>query len=247
MKPMELSDRKICGRRAALELKEGDLVNLGIGMPEAVAGVASEEGFASKISLTIEAGSFGGVPASGLAITASANVEAIIAHADMFIFYDGGGIDLSVLGAAEIDKQGNVNVSKFAGRTVGPGGFVNITQSTQNIVFVGTFMAGKVKQEIKDGRINIIEDAKKSKFVDKVEQITFSGEYANDTGKNILYVTERAVFKLVPGGVELIEIAPGVDLEKDILAKMAFKPFISKDLKQMDPRIFADAPMNLNI
>jgi propionate CoA-transferase len=247
MKATELSDRKICGRRAALELKEGDLVNLGIGMPEVVAAVASEEGFASKISLTIEAGSFGGVPASGLAITASANVEAIIAHADMFIFYDGGGIDLSVLGAAEIDKQGNVNVSKFAGRTVGPGGFVNITQSTQNIVFVGTFMAGKVKQEIKDGKVNIIEDAKVSKFVDKVEQITFSGEYANDTGKNILYVTERAVFKLVPGGVELIEIAPGVDLEKDILAKMAFKPLISKQLKTMDPRIFADGVMNLEI
>lgn len=241
----ELSERKICGRRAAMELSEGDIVNLGIGMPEAVSAVAAEEGVSSKISLTVEAGSFGGVPAGGLAITASANVEAIIAHADMFVFYDGGGINLSVLGAAEIDKHGNVNVSKFAGRTVGPGGFVNITQSTQNVVFVGTFMAGKTELEIKDGKLNIISDGKASKFVDKVEQITFSGEYANDTGKNILYVTERAVFKLTPAGLELIEIAPGVDLEKDVLSKMAFKPIVSKQLKTMDPRIFTDSPMNL--
>jgi propionate CoA-transferase len=245
--PMELSERKICGRRAALELKDGAVVNLGIGMPEAVAAVAAEEGVSSNITLTIEAGSFGGVPQGGLAITASTNVESIISHADMFIFYDGGGIDLSVLGAAEIDKKGNVNVSKFAGRTVGPGGFVNITQSTQKIVFVGTFMAGKTKLEIKDGKLNIIEDGNASKFVDKVEQITFSGEYANDTGKDILYVTERAVFKLTPGGVELIEIAPGVDLEKDILSKMAFKPLVSKQLKKMDPRIFTDAAMKLKI
>jgi len=245
--PAELSERKICGRRAAFELKEGDVVNLGIGMPEAVAAVAAEEGLSSKISLTIEAGSFGGVPESGLAITASANVESIISHADMFIFYDGGGIDLAVLGAAEIDKQGNVNVSKFDGRAVGPGGFVNITQSTQKIIFVCSFMTGKTKLEIKSGQLSIIEEGKASKFVDKVEQITFSGEYANDTGKEILYVTERAVFRLTPGGVELIEIAPGVDLEKDVLSRMAFQPLVSKQLKTMDPRIFIDARMELTI
>lgn len=243
---MKLSERKICGRRAAMELTEGALVNLGIGMPEAVAAVAAEEGISSDMTLTVEAGSFGGIPESGLAITASTNVEAIISHADMFVFYDGGGIDISVLGAAEIDKQGNVNVSKFAGRTVGPGGFVNITHATQNIVFLGTFMAGKTKTEIKDGKLNIIEDGNKSKFVDKVEQITFSGEYASETGKNILYVTERAVFKLTNAGLELIEIAPGVDLEKDILSKMAFKPIVSKELKTMDQRIFTDAVMGLN-
>ncbi|MEN6623570.1 MAG: 3-oxoacid CoA-transferase, partial [Smithella sp.] len=161
-------------------------------------------------------------------------------------FYDGGGIDLSVLGAAEIDKQGNVNVSKFNGRTVGPGGFVNISQSTQKIIFICTFMTGKTTLEIKGGKLNIIEDGDVSKFVDKVEQITFSGEYANDTGKDILYVTERAVFKLTPGGLELIEIAPGVDLEKDILSKMAFKPLVSSELKKMDSRIFNDARMNLS-
>lgn len=245
--PSEMSERKVCGRRAAFELKEGAVVNLGIGMPEAVAAVAAEEGLSSKITLTIESGSFGGVPQSGLAITASTNVESIISHADMFIFYDGGGVDLSVLGAAEIDKQGNVNVSKFNGRAVGPGGFVNITQSTQKIVFIGSFMPGKTRLEIKDGKLNIIEDGDASKFVDKVEQITFSGEYANDTGKDILYVTERAVFRLTPKGVELIEIAPGVDLEKDILSKMAFQPLVSSNLKKMDPRIFIDAKMNLTI
>ena len=243
--PAKLSERKICGRRAALELKAGYVVNLGIGMPEAVAAVAAEEGLSSKIILTIEAGSFGGVPESGLAITASTNVESIISHADMFIFYDGGGIDLAVLGAAEIDKQGNVNVSKFDGRTVGPGGFVNITQSTHKIVFVCSFMAGKTMLEIKNGQLGIIEEGKASKFVEKVEQITFSGEYANDTGKEVLYVTERAVFRLTPDGVELIEIAPGVDLEKDVLSRMAFQPLISKQLKKMDPRIFTDDRMKL--
>lgn len=245
--PMELSERKITGRRAAFELKSGDVVNLGIGMPEAVSAVAAEEGVSSEISLTVEAGSFGGIPQGGLAITASTNVEAIIAHADMFVFYDGGGIDLSVLGAAEIDRHGNVNVSKFAGRTVGPGGFVNITQSTQKVVFVGTFIAGKCQQEIKDGKLHIIEDGEASKFVDHVEQITFSGEYANDVGKEILYVTERAVFKLTPSGLELIEIAPGVDMEKHILSKMSFKPIISKELKTMDERIFRDEVMGLTI
>jgi propionate CoA-transferase len=247
MPPMPLSERKICGRRAAFELREGNLVNLGIGMPEAMAGVAAEEGVSPMISLGIEVGTFGGVPAGGLGIGASTNVEAILGHAECFDIYDGGGIDLTVLGAAEIDKFGNVNVSKFAGRTVGPGGFVNITQSTSKIVFVGTFMAGKVGMEIKNGALNITDDGKASKFVQKVEQITFSGEYANDTNKDVLYVTERAVFKLTPLGVELIEIAPGIDLEKHILSKMAFTPIISKNLKTMDARIFRDAPMNLKI
>lgn len=247
MPPMPLSDRKICGRRAALELREDDLVNLGIGMPEAVAAVAAEEGISPMISLGIEVGTIGGVPASGLGIGASTNVEAILSHADCFDIYDGGGIGITVLGAAEIDKFGNVNVSKFAGRTVGPGGFVNITQSTSKIVFVGTFMAGKVGMEIKDGKLDITSDGKASKFVEKVEQITFSGEYANDTKKDVLYVTERAVFKLTPQGVELIEIAPGIDLDKHVLSKMAFTPIVSKNLKTMDSRIFKDAVMGIQV
>lgn len=247
MPPIQMSDRKICARRAAFECREGDLVNLGIGMPEAVSAVAAEEGVSRKISLTVEAGTFGGVPASGLAITASTNADAIISHADTFDLYDGGGIDLAVLGAAEIDVQGNVNVSKFGGRIVGPGGFVNITQSTSRIVFVGSFMVGKASLVAADGRLTIIEDGTVSKFVNMVEQITFSGEYANDTGKDVLYVTERAVFRLVPGGLELIEAAPGVDLEKDILSKMAFRPILSKQLKAMDPRIFSEAVMHLEL
>ena len=152
-----------------------------------------------------------------------------------------------MLGAAEIDKKGNVNVSKFAGRTVGPGGFVNITTATHKIVFISTFMAGSVKLDVKDGRLTILNDGTRSKFVDQVEQITFSGEYGNDTGKDVLYVTERAVFRLVPAGLELIEVAPGVDLEKVILSKMAFKPIVSKQLETMDPRIFTDAVMKLQL
>lgn len=247
MAPIPLSDRKICGRRAAFELQVGNLVNLGIGMPEAVAAVAAEEGISSEISLGIEVGTFGGVPASGLGIGASANVDAILSHADCFDIYDGGGIDVTFLGAAEIDQFGNVNVSKFAGRTVGPGGFVNITQSTAKIVFMGTFMAGKVGVEFGNGKMRIIEDGVRSKFVEKVEQITFSGEYANDTRKDVLYVTERAVFRLTPKGVELIEIAPGLDLEKDVLSKMAFAPIISATLKTMDARIFTDTSMSLQL
>jgi propionate CoA-transferase len=247
VRPMKLCDRKIIGRRAALELRSGDVVNLGIGMPEAVAAVAAEEGISSAISLTMEAGSFGGVPQGGLAITAAANVEAIISHADMFIFYDGGGLDLAVLGAAQIDRKGNVNVSKFAGRTVGPGGFVNITQSARNIVFASAFAVGECKEEIKEGKIKIIEDGKTSRFVEEVEQVTLSGEYANESNKNVLYVTDRAVFKLTAAGLELIEIAPGVNLAEHIFCKMAFKPLVAKNLKTMDMRIFREQTMGLKI
>jgi propionate CoA-transferase len=245
--PEPLTPRKVIGRRAAFELKPNMLVNLGIGIPDSVAGVAGEEGIAGSLTMSIESGILGGVPLPGTGIGGSTNPVAMYKHPDIFDIYDGGGIDLSCLGAAQIDFKGNVNVSKFAGRVVGPGGFVNISQNAKKVCFCGTFTAGKAEYAIKDGVLHILKDAEGIKFVNKVEQITFSGEYAAENGQPVLFITERAVFQLTPEGLTLIEIAPGVDLEKHVLAKMEFKPLIARDLKTMDPRIFKDAPMGLSI
>ena len=245
--PEPLTPRKVIGRRAAFELKPNMLVNLGIGIPDSVAGVAGEEGIAGSLTLSIESGILGGVPLPSIGIGGSTNPVSMYKHPDIFDIYDGGGIDLSCLGAAQIDPKGNVNVSKFAGRVVGPGGFVNISQNAKKVCFCGTFTAGKAEYAIKDGKLNILSDAGGIKFINKVEQITFSGEYAAETKQPVLFITERAVFRLTAEGLELIEIAPGVDLEKHILAKMEFKPIIAKDLQQMDARIFKDAPMGLKI
>lgn len=194
VKPAKLDQRKVCGRRAAYLLKKGDHMNLGIGMPESVSAVAAEEGFSGEITLSVECGIYGGVPMGGLQICSAHNPDCIISHVSTFDIYDGGGIDVAVLGAAEVDEKG-----------------------------------------------------KNIKFKKNVEQISFSGEYAAETGKNILYITERAVFKLVKGGIELIEIAPGVDLQKDILEQMEFKPLISEHLKEMDACLFTDEPMGMKL
>ncbi|KOA18261.1 acetate CoA-transferase YdiF [Clostridium homopropionicum DSM 5847] len=246
VEPMELGNRKVCGRRGAIELKKGSLVNLGIGVPEAVAAVAGEEGISGDITLSIESGVLGGVPTGGLGIGGTVNPEAIIKQPDIFDIYDGGGLDVSFLGAAEIDEKGNVNVSKFGGRVIGPGGFINISQNAKKVCFTGTFTAGKLVTKIEDGKLTIIEEGKGIKFKKSVEQITFSADYANESGQEILYITERAVFKLTDKGITLVEIAPGVDLEKDILANMEFKPIIAENLKLMDERIFKDEKMGLS-
>jgi propionate CoA-transferase len=156
----------------------------------------------------------------------------------MFDWYDGGGIDQAFLGMGEIDKHGNVNVSKFNGRPIGCGGFINITTASKKVVYCGTFTTGGLKVTAEDGKVKILQEGNHLKFIDHVEQITFSGKYAAKNNKPILYVTERAVFKLIDGEVTLIEIAPGIDLEKDILAHMEFKPRIAADLKLMPQEIF---------
>ena len=245
VKPTPLSERKIIGRRAAFEVRPGMLVNLGIGIPDQVAVVAAEEGFASDLTLSIESGILGGVPLPGLDTGGSVNASAMYKQSDIFDVYDGGGIDLTCLGAAQIDPMGNVNVSKFSGRVVGPGGFINISQNAKTVCFCGTFTAGKLQLEIKDGQLNIIQDGTGIKFVEQLEQVTFSGEYALETDKKVLYITERAVFQLMEKGLTLIEIAPGADLEKDILSKMAFRPHIAENLQLMDERIFRPEPMGL--
>jgi propionate CoA-transferase len=247
IKPIPLDERKVCGRIGASFLREGALVNLGIGVAEAVAAVAAEEGINHRIVLSIESGAVGGVPVGGLGIGATINPDALISQCSNFDIYDGGGIDLAYLGCAQVDKKGNVNVSKFGGRVVGPGGFINITQNAKSVFFCGSMTAGKYDIRVGDGKLDIVTDGNKVKFVDEVEQITFSGDYARETGQNVYYITERALFKLTEDGVTLIEVAPGVDVEKDILGKMEFTPKIDPELKVMDPKIFTDAIMGLEL
>jgi len=242
--PMELNERKIIARRAAMELPVNGVVNLGIGMPEGIAAVANEEDIIDHITLSTEAGILGGVPQSGLDFGAAVNADAVIQTNQQFDFYDGGGLDLCCLGMAEVDQAGNVNVSMFKKRFAGAGGFINISQNARKVVFVGTFTAGGLKVKAEGGQLEIMQEGKARKFEEAVEQITFNGRFAADQDKEVLYITERCVFKLTGDGLELIEIAPGIDIEKDILAQMNFEP-IMLDVKEMDARIFRQKPMNL--
>ncbi|WP_338450176.1 malonate decarboxylase subunit alpha [Niallia oryzisoli] len=239
IKPAVLNAKKVIARRAAMELVPNSVVNLGVGMPALVSSVAAEEGMADEMTLTVEFGVFGGVPASGFDFGASYNAEAIIDHDAMFDFYDGGGLDVTFLGLAQLDQYGNVNVSQFGPKVTGPGGFINISQSSKKVVFVGQFTVGS-KEIFENNQLVILDHGRGKKIINDVEQITFSGEYASKAGIPVVYVTERAVFDVVDGRLRLIEMAPGLDLEKDILAWMDFRPVIAEDLKTMDPSIFQE-------
>ena len=243
--PMPLDNRKIIARRCALELPMGGVVNLGIGMPEGVASVAAEEKLFDFVTLTAEPGIIGGIPQGGLDFGAAINAESIIDQNQMFDFYDGGGLDLACLGMAQVNASGDVNVSLFNGRLAGAGGFINISQNARELIFAGTFTTGGLKTAIVDGQLKILTEGKSPKFVEKIDQITFSGRLAAKNGQPVLYVTERCVFKLTPAGLELIEIAPGIDIERDILALMGFRPII-RSPKAMDASLFNEALMKLD-
>ena len=243
--PLPMGERKIIARRAAMELVPNAVTNLGIGMPEGVASVAAEERLSGMV-LTTEVGGIGGVPAGGKDFGAATNVDCILEQPAQFDFYDGGGLDVAFLGLAQMDVAGNINVSKFGPKIAGCGGFINITQNAKKVVYCGTFTAGGLKVAVEEGKLRILSDGKVHKLLPQVEQVTFSGQYAAQHGQQVLYVTERAVFTLTTEGVELIEIAPGVDLQQDVLDQMDFQSIV-RDVKQMDPRIFRSGPMGLTL
>ncbi len=244
IKPLPLDEKKVIARRAVLELLPNSVVSLGFGLPDAVGVVAGEERVQDLMTLTADPGVIGGVPLGGADFGAAVNFNAVIDHPYQFDFIDGGGLDMACLGFAECDGKGNVNASRFAKRISGCGGFINITQNSRKVVFVGTFTSGGLKAEVRDGLIAILEEGKHRKFVEMVSQITFSGKVAADTDKEVLYVTERCVFRLTPDGLALTEVAPGIDIERDILAQLAFAPMIDGPA-EMDTVIFRDTTMGL--
>jgi propionate CoA-transferase len=242
--PLEMSPRKVIARRAAFELRQNDVVNLGVGMPDAIGVVANEEQLQDLITLTVDPGIIGGVPLGGLDFGAAVNAQAILDHASQFDFIDGGGLDACFLGMAQCDGTGNVNASKFGKRIAGCGGFINLSQNSKRVLFVGTFTSGGFEAEITDGRITIITEGKFSKFVDHVDQITFSAEASAKTAQEVRYITERCVFELTPNGLALIEVAPGIDLQRQILDLLPFEP-VHDSVTTMDPAIFREEPIGL--
>ncbi len=241
--PLPMDERKVIARRAAMELRPGAVCNLGSGVSTGIATIAAEEAFLDRIILTNEQGLIGGAPSadSGAAV----NYSSIIDQPYQFDFYDGGGLDLAFLSFAEVDEEGNVNVSRFNGRIIGVGGFINISQHARKVIFSGTFTAGGLDISWPSGKTVIAQEGKFNKFVSRVEQISYSGPFAGQRAQEALYITERAVFRRVDQGIELVEIAPGIDLERDILAHMDFKPLVARDLKTMDARLFCAEIMDL--
>lgn len=244
VEPMPLDERKIIARRCATELRANSVINLGIGMPEGIGAVCNEERIYKYITLTADPGIVGGVPMKGLNFGASTNAEALLDHPNAFDFIDGGGLDIAFLGMAQADKRGNVNSSKFGTRLTGCGGFINISQNSRKVVFVGTFTAGGLKVVIEDGSLNILQEGKAKKFLKQVEQITFSGSVAQQKKQPVIFVTERCVFGLSADGIELREIAPGVEIERDILPNIEFEPIITNP-STMDLRLFSSDVMGL--
>ncbi len=243
--PVELSDRKLIARRAVLELTPNSVINIGVGsIPDQVPQVAGEERVQDLLSMVIDSGVIGGVARGGLDFGVASNFEAIIEHATAFDFIDGGGLDAAFLGFGECDARGNVNASKFGRHTPGCGGFIDISQNAKKLIFMGTFSSGGLDVAVEDGQVRILAEGKHAKFVDRIGQMTFSADYARSRGQEVLFVTERCVFRLADQGLALVEVAPGIDVERDILQRLPFRPEIDGP-RAMDPTIFRVAPMRL--
>ncbi len=242
---LPLDERKIVARRCAMELEDGAVCNVGSGICTGIGIVAAEENVIDRIVLTNEQGLIGGAPASGLDAGAARNYAAIVDQPYQFDFYDGGGLDIAFLSAVEVDPLSNVNISRFAGKVVGVGGFINISQNAKKMVFGGTLTAGGLQIATGDGKLRIAQEGRHHKFVSKLGQISYSGPYGRERGQQTVFVTERAVFRSSEAGLELCEIAPGIDLQKDVLDQMDFLPKIAPNLGLMDERIFRNEPMGL--
>ena len=244
VKPLPLDERKVMARRANLELRPYDVINLGIGYPEAVSAIANEENILGYLTMTVEPGIIGGMPLGGLDFGSSVNPEAVVSMPDQFDFYDGGGLDVTCLGFAQVTAEGNVNSSKFGSRVAGCGGFIDISQNAKRVLFMGTFTTGGIKTVVEAGRVKILEEGRVRKFVNTCDQITFCSQFAGPQGQEVFYITERCVFKLIDGRLELTEVAPGIEIERDILAHMDFRPVI-RNVIPMDPRLFLDTGMGI--
>jgi propionate CoA-transferase len=242
--PLPLDVRKLIARRSLLEFEPGFICNLGFGISQLIGRVAWEEGITDQLVLTVEQGIFGGVPVAGNEGGTGFNYQAMIDQPSMFDFYDGGGLDIASLSFAEVDAAGNVNVHAFEGRVRGPGGFPNISARTPRINFVGTLTAQGLRIEIADG-VRIRQEGTLPKFVPEVREISFNGHLARERGQQVRYITERAVFELADDGLVLVEVAPGVDAERDVLARMGFRPRIAATLREMDRRLYSAGPMGL--
>jgi len=242
---LPLDARKIVPRRATLELFRGAICNVGSGIMTGIGLIGAEEEILDEITLTNEQGLIGGAPASGRDAGAARNYSSAIDQPYQFDFYDGGGLELAFLSCVEVDRWGNVNISRFGGRIVGIGGFIDISQNARKVVFGGTFTSGGLEVDVAGGQIRIVREGAHRKFISRVEQISFSGQYAMECGQQVLYVTERAVLRLTPAGLELVEVAPGLDVERDVLSIMEFRPAVSPQLREMDPRLFRPEPMGI--
>lgn len=240
-----LTERTVIARRAAMELVPDAVVNLGVGVPEIIPIVASEGNISDEITQTVEAGPIGGSPSGGISFGTATNHEALVTSPQQFDFYDGGGLDIGYLGMAQVDRAGNINVSRFGSQLPGCGGFINITQNAGKAVFCGTLMTGEPDLDIGGGTLSVQSEGTGPKFVDEIEQITFSSEYAVETDQPVVYITERVVFELTGDGLVLTEVAPGIDIDADILDQMEFDPIIADDLTEMDSRLFHEDPMDL--
>jgi propionate CoA-transferase len=243
--PLPFGPRKVIARRAAMELRSGAVANLGAGISTGITAVAAEEGILDQLVLTNEQGFIGGGPLAGADSGAAQNYSAVVDEPYQFDFYDGGGLDIAFLSFVEVDSEGSVNISRFGGRIIGIGGFVNISQNAKQVVFSGTFTAGGLEVACADGTLGIVREGRNRKFVSRIGQVSYSGPFASREGRRALFVTERAVLRVANDGLELIELAPGVDLERDVLAHMAFRPRIAEPLRRMDPRLFRPEPMGL--